>query len=301
MQIGLYRLAYIHRNSFVFSVGVVERRFLVSNTVFAEGAVMSNISDQIKALDSNQEGAVERALSVISSGEGTSTERLSLSGAHGKAGEPRLSNPQQDSYWKKVDLGYEKILVGTFPVTIQEWKTFLESVQYQDDSLWSAEGLLWRDKARPSWQDLAQSPEVAAFLINNHPVVGVSWFEAQAYAAAHGARLPAFNERVDIIRGTEKRHYPWGAPFGHGNSNTKEEALGQTCGVGIFIHDQIPEGVCDLVGNVSEWTAGDFEGKAVIHPGSWSQDMMSSWPKASKRMSTAARLDNLGFRLVKDI
>jgi formylglycine-generating enzyme required for sulfatase activity len=260
-----------------------------------------NISDQIKALESNQEGAIERAVSILSSGEGTSVERLSLSIALGKAGDPRLSSPEQDSYWKEVDLGYEKILVGQFPVTMKEWKIFVDSTQYNDDSFWSEEGLVWRDKARPSWQKLSKSPEVAGLIIDNHPVVGVSWFEAQAYANAHGARLPDFNERVDIIRGTEKRHYPWGAPFGHGNSNTKEEALGQTCGVGIFVRDQIPEGVCDLVGNVSEWTAGDFEGKAVIHPGSWSQDMMSSWPKASKRLSTAARLDNLGFRLVKDI
>jgi formylglycine-generating enzyme required for sulfatase activity len=262
---------------------------------------MSSISDQIKALESNQEGSVARAVSTLSTGKGTSIERLSLSVALGKAGDTRLSRPDQNSYWREVDLGYEKILVAQFPVTIKEWKVFVNGDQYSDDSLWSEDGLIWRDKARPSWQDLANSPEVAAFIIDNHPVVGVSWFEAQAYAKAHGARLPDFNERVDIIRGTEKRHYPWGSPFGHGNSNTKEEGLGQTCGVGIFIHDQIPEGIYDLVGNVSEWTAGDYEGKAATHPGSWSQDMMSSWPKASKRLSTAARLDNLGFRLVKDI
>ena len=201
---------------------------------------MSSISDQIKALESNQEGAVEHAVSILSSGEGTSAERLLLSIALGKVGDPRLFAPHQDSYWRKVDLGYEKILVGQFPVTIKEWKVFVDGAQYSDDSLWSEEGLLWRDKARPSWQELAKSPEVAAFIIDIHPVVGVSWVEAEAYAKAHGARLPDFNERVDIIRGTEKRHYPWGSPFGHGNSNTKEEGLGQTCGVGIYIHDQIP-------------------------------------------------------------
>ena len=258
-------------------------------------------TEQIQALISSQEDAVRVAVQILSSNQGTPQDRLKLAVALSRAGDPRISNPAESSYWKEVNLGYAKVLVGRFPVTMKEWKEFIDGPLYGNDSFWSPEGLLWRDKERPSWQDLAQSPAVVALVVDNHPVVGVSWFEAEAYARAHGARLPDFDERIAMIRGADKRHYPWGAPFGHGNSNTKEEALGQTCAVGMFVQDQTPEGICDLVGNVAEWTAEDFEGKAVIHPGSWSQDMMSSWPKASQRLSTAARLDNLGFRLVKDI
>lgn len=258
-------------------------------------------TEQIQALKTSQEGAVQAAIQILSSNMGGSNARLALAVALGHAGDPRICSPSESSYWKTADLGYAKVLVGRFPVTMKEWKEFVNGPSYKDDSFWSPQGLAWRDKERPSWQDLAQSPSVEQLVVDNHPVVGVSWFEAQAYAKAHGARLPDFDERIGVIRGSEKRHYPWGAPFGHGNSNTKEEALGQTCAVGMFVLDQTPEGICDLVGNVAEWTAEDFEGKAVIHPGSWSQDMMSSWPKASQRLSTAARLDNLGFRLVKDL
>ena len=258
-------------------------------------------AENIQALKSSQEGALDAAVEILSSEQGTSKDRLALAVALGNAGDPRIASPNDSAYWREVDLGYEKVLVARFPVTMKEWKDFVDGSAYQDDSNWSEEGLVWRDKDRPSWQELAKSPAVAALVVDNHPVVGVSWFEAQAYANAFGARLPDFDERIAIIRGLEKRVYPWGSPFGHGNCNTKEEALGQTCAVGMFVHDQTPDGVCDLVGNVAEWTAEDFEGKAVIHPGSWSKDMMSSWPKASHRLSTAARLDNLGFRLVKDL
>ena len=258
-------------------------------------------SNQIQALIERQESAIDTALAIVNSSVGSAKDRLALSIALGNAGDPRLSRPEDSSYWKQIDLEYGTLLVARFPVTMQEWKSFVNSDDYKNDSFWSEEGLVWRDKDRPSWQELAKSPNVAALIIDNHPVVGVSWFEAEAYANAHGARLPDFNERIDIVRGKEKRHYPWGAPFGHGNTNTKEEGLGQTCAVGMFVKDKTPEGICDLVGNVAEWTADSYDGQAVIHPGSWSQDMMSSWPKASQSLSTAARLDNLGFRLVKDI
>ena len=205
------------------------------------------------------------------------------------------------SYWREVDLGYEKVLVARFPVTMKEWKEFVDSSAYQDDSFGAKKGWFGEIKERPSWQDLAKSPAVAALVVDNHPVVGVSWFEAQAYANAFGARLPDFDERIAIIRGLEKEYIRGEVLLDMAIATQKKRLLGQTCAVGMFVHDQTPDGICDLVGNVAEWTAEDFEGKAVIHPGSWSKDMMSSWPKASQRLSTAARLDNLGFRLVKDL
>ena len=71
--------------------------------------------------------------------------------------------------------------------------------------------------------------------------------------------------------------------------------------VGVFLKDKTPEGVFDLAGNVAEWTANIEEKKVVIHPGSWFRGAMASWPKASEILSAAARLNCLGFRIVRDI
>ena len=58
----------------------------------------------------------------------------------------------------------------------------LSSEHYSNDEFWSEDGLKWRDEDRPTWQDLSQGKGMDIFVIDNQPVVGVSWFEAEAYA-----------------------------------------------------------------------------------------------------------------------
>ena len=243
------------------------------------------------------------AASLLDQVEGSVRGRFALGKALGEFGDPRLKSPLDEAYWSRVSFGQGdyQLNVGVNLVTTEEWSSFVTSDRYMDDTLWTEAGRKWRDGERPSWQSLAESPEGAPFAISNQPVVGVSWYEANAYAAAHGARLLDFSERLRVVRGVAKRHYPWGSPFGHGNSNTVEEALGQPCAVGLFSSDKTPEGICDLAGNVAEWTADEDENQRLIHPGAWNQPAMASWPKASRWISAAARLDNLGFRIVREL
>jgi formylglycine-generating enzyme required for sulfatase activity len=232
----------------------------------------------------------------------SSRDRMLLGEALGKLGDPRLRQPSQPDYWinVKLDEGYA-VSVGRYMVTNAEWVSFIRSGSYSNDEFWTEEGREWRKSDRPSWQELASDPESAPLIIPNQPVVGVSWFEAVAYATASGARLLDFDERVRIMRGMEKRPYPWGAPFGQGNANTREEVLSKPSAVGVFPGDCTPEGVYDLSGNVGEWTADHIQdGRRVIHPGSWQQPSMAAWAKALHIVSAAARSADLGFRIVKD-
>lgn len=246
-------------------------------------------------------GLTAALISLIDAPELMPRERMSLGEALGTLGDPRLRTPADDEYYIDVDLGDDyHVDVGRFPVTNAEWIAFVESGRYNDDSLWTAEGLAWRDSDRPSWSALAADPDSASLIVANQPVVGVSWFEANAYALAHGARLLDYDERVRIMRGAEKRPYPWGAPFGQGNANTREEVLAKPSAVGVFASDRTPEGVCDLAGNVGEWTADQIEGRRVIHPGSWQQPSMAAWAKALQIVSAAARSADLGFRIARD-
>ena len=84
------------------------------------------------------------------------------------------------------------------------------------------------------------APELRA---PNQPVVQVTFWEADAYATAHGSRLIRTDERLWVVRGEERRPYPWGAPFGEGHANTREESVGRPCAVGLFVGDQTAGGV----------------------------------------------------------
>lgn len=137
----------------------------------------------------------------------------------------------------------------------------------------------------------------------NHPaqpVVGVCWFEAQAYcrwlAAQAGQpsghyRLPTEAQWEAAARGLSARRWPWAGnmPPERHQINSFEAGVRRTTPVGLFINSHTPEGVADLAGNVWEWTASPYtpEGlrqqsvNQVLQPGSQPVGMqrLSGWLK----------------------
>jgi iron(II)-dependent oxidoreductase len=123
------------------------------------------------------------------------------------------------------------------PVSNASWMRFSEGGGYERREWWSQEGWAWKEE-----HDITHHPAVAA----GHPqapVCHVSWFEADAFARAHGARLPTESEWEKAARRTRE------AP-----------RLGD-CASG-------EESVLDAVGQVWEWTQSPFRGYPgfVAHP-----------------------------------
>ncbi len=77
--------------------------------------------------------------------------------------------------------------IDAHPVTRGEYKFFLEKGGYDREELWSKEGWAWR-QAHPE----IQFPRYwnVPNLTDRHPVYGVSFYEAEAYANFMGQRLP---------------------------------------------------------------------------------------------------------------
>ncbi len=262
----------------------------------------SRLEALLDAAGRGDDSVVPKLVALIDEPDFTPQQRMALGEALGALGDSRLRTPDADDYWVTVELGDDhRLQVGRDMVTTAAWRAFLDSSAYSDDAHWTEDGLSWRDSDRPTWTMLAAAEDSRSLIIPNQPVVGVSWYEAMAYASAHGARLIEFDERVRITRGAGKRPYPWGAPFGQANANTREEVLGKPSAIGVFPSDRTPEGVNDLAGNVGEWTVDVVGDRRVIHPGSWEQPSMAAWAKALHIVSPAARAVDLGFRLVRDV
>ena len=165
-----------------------------------------------------------------------------------------------------VDASY----LDRYAVTNRQFHAFVGGGGYEQLSIWEPE--VWPavldfvDRTgHPGpryWHHGRYEPELA-----DHPVVGVSWYEAAAYARWVGKRLAADAEWLKAacwpvaLQGADclQRLYPWGDWMDHTRANLWATGLRRTAPVDAFAEGASLGGVYQLAGNVWEWTAGELE------------------------------------------
>jgi ergothioneine biosynthesis protein EgtB len=153
----------------------------------------------------------------------------------------------------------EAYSIDRYPVTCRQYRDFMESGGYQHPDWWSADGWKWLQSAKVS-RPLYWSENPA---FNNHPVCGVSWYEAEAYCNFTGKRLPseAEWEKAASWDATNQtyRIYPWGEEQPNGSLCNHGNNIANTSPVDAFPKGASAAGCCDMLGNVWEWTASTFD------------------------------------------
>jgi formylglycine-generating enzyme required for sulfatase activity len=211
--------------------------------------------------------------------------------------------------------------IGKYPVTNEEYKAFIADNGYKNEVFWTSEGWQWSEEesifAPLYWHERKWNGP-------NFPVVGVSWYEASAYAEwlsqTTGVKyaLPTEAQWEKAARGSKGLVYPWGNKFDKNKCNSYEGGLGRTSPVGTFPVGVSPYGCMDMAGNVWEWCADWYKeeyykespaknpkGPAngsyrVIRGGGWgSVDWYCRAACRGWASHPAARDGVLGFRLVR--
>ena len=136
--------------------------------------------------------------------------------------------------------------------------------------------------------------------LRDHPVVGVDYYDALAYARWTGKDLPFEDEWERAARGVDGRTYPWGNDQELTGANTQRVGLKMTVPVDLHRTNVSPEGVRDLVGNAWEFTHSPAPGGGlVVRGGSWHD--FALYAKTYFRFASKpdARNGTIGFRCVR--
>jgi len=193
--------------------------------------------------------------------------------------------------------------IGKYEVTRGDYRRFIEDGGYQDPSYWSDEGWAWAQSGVTVYSGMRGSrrlvegdgPRTAPehwepeqewtghgyghprfTQTDDHPVIGVSYYEAEAYCLWAGGRLPTEAEWEKAARWHEasqhSRIWPWGDEWDPEKCNNADDhnpagggyRVNQSAPVGSYQDGASPYGCLDIVGNAYEWVA-DW---AKSYPGS---------------------------------
>jgi formylglycine-generating enzyme required for sulfatase activity len=210
------------------------------------------------------------------------------------------------------EVSVESFAMGRYPVTVAEYMTFVKEMNSHVPE-WLEED---SDYNIHTGTDDYYKIHGSALTNENHPIVGISWFDANVYTewlreqTGQEYRLPTEAEWEYAARAGTENYYWWGNDIGTNKANYGGN-LGKTSPVGDYEANQF--GLYDTSGNVWEWTCSEFTNKYngkekqciaeasrfVLRGGSWLNAPRSL--RSANRYGDGPTVRNVhfGFRLTR--
>jgi iron(II)-dependent oxidoreductase len=155
--------------------------------------------------------------------------------------------------------------IGRVPVTNAEWREFVDDGGYRNSRWWSTRGWQHRERAgltAPQFWNADGSRTRFGHVEDlpaGEPVQHVTYFEAEAYAAWAGARLPTETEWEKACtwdpRRNARRRYPWGEDEPSPVVANFGGAALRPAPVGAYPAGASAYGAEQMLGDVWEWTS----------------------------------------------
>ena len=154
--------------------------------------------------------------------------------------------------------------IGKYPITNQEFAEFINDTHYVTTAEKEKNGFVFDPDFRIADFAFWKQPfGISSNIISkeNHPVVQVSWFDANEYChwLSHKTgdiyRLPTEAEWEKAARGYDVRIYPWGNEWNLEFCNSDYRYQGTTPVDNFAKFNISPFGCIDMSGNVFEWTS----------------------------------------------
>ncbi len=221
--------------------------------------------------------------------------------------------------------------IGKYEVTRGEYRQFIEAGGFSNPDYWSSPGWFWKgSRTEPyNWAEVQTWNGHTFTQTDNHPVVGVNYYEAEAFCKWAGGRLPTEAEWEKAARWTGEypNEYPWGNTWNAEMCNCWDDTnpvgggykSGQTTPVGSYPNDVSPYGCYDMAGNVSEWCKDicdytyyyvspprdpqgpKFDGPRILRGGNWNSNEFYNRCAYRYGLGPHTRSTSNGFRLVRSL
>jgi hypothetical protein len=208
----------------------------------------------------------------------------------------------------------EAFLMDRYEVSNAQYLRFVGAGGYRDTTLWPdtlvlGSRALAREEALRRFVDKTGLPGPRGWLNgrppdgrSEHPVAGVTWYEASAYARWAGKELPTAHQWWRAALGDGPGPYPWGGDAASTEIRTNFGLAG-TAPVGTHPLGVSPWGVHDLPGNVREWLrdARVEDNRRVAVGGSWQDPSYMFEQSKAEFFEPGFSSDLIGIRLVRPL